>query len=631
MALSKRTRPKHNGGLRDRNELGSHDEIYTRKIPNTSMLRNLEVDSSMIGNTVQVEEYHEGTGYGKGTWRLTTGQSPNDIDIIQSYHNSLQWKLVVNCHVLLEQLGYDGSNAGSLLNRAWDLGLKPIDLYGRAYVVDEPILIRKDCYFKGLGNKQTGFSAADNFIGNVFDTNNFDTLQSNQYISESDGVPTGFNLTGFYILGNKENYGAPVSSMTGMGMRVYGKQYIISDIRIHDTAGIGFYSELSVSGSIANFNPFSDAKPGYIRDLFIYNTDYEGMVFKGATDILLDQIFIGWPAGSLQETTFNPSKRSLLYPSRTIDGLVMERGAELGFIHIFDNVHGWGFYAANDPSFVSRITAKYLMSERCFGNLFFGQNVRFQLAQVMCEENIGGDGTRPHIRDESDRGGESKNTTIFRGGQENGSSCLEVAGSNATWKGKIISNVVRSGHGVDLIGSNNEVDFKTENGIGITNSGEQSSGLIWRNGALNNKVMFKARNCTNNYNFEETNPASMFELISSFPATNAFSGVTTLVPDQYYSNSLSNYTGAGNPINRNKGKFNAPIDFSDGAVQVLTISHTLLRTPNRQDVNISMSLSTGTAPAISRLFVTRTSNTEIDVLVEIEGSSTATGNVAISI
>lgn len=254
------------------------------------------------------------------------------------------WEGQATSQVTPEQLGYSeaAANWGVVAQRAWDAGLI-LRLGAREYLTSSTAYIRSRTGVVGEGSRATSIRAVDGFTGNVIDTQNFDTLAATDAVNHSAGVLQQPILRGVCIDGNRANFGAAVTASNGFGVRLYGRQMILDDVRIVRAAGVGLMMQLSQVGVVTEtYHPKDHAKSGVLRDLFIYDTGEEGFIFRGPTDIRIDTTYVGWAAGSLG-TSYNASKTSLHYPGETVDGMVFDNaGCEIGQIHSFDNKNGWG-------------------------------------------------------------------------------------------------------------------------------------------------------------------------------------------------------------------------------------------------------------------------------------------------
>lgn len=161
-------------------------------------------------------------------------------------------------------------------------------------------------------------------IDSVFTTPNFETLYSNQPGSSTNGVVRDCGLRHIAINGNKANVPAVTNWMKGMAIRCLWLRPILEDVSIWSTPGIGM---ISVYPSAGNFPPGYnfpanlqvDTKIRGIHGLYIHDTNYEGLIWEGPSDTVIDQLFVGWPSGSLDTGLYNSQKKSLKF---TAGGIV---------------------------------------------------------------------------------------------------------------------------------------------------------------------------------------------------------------------------------------------------------------------------------------------------------------------
>lgn len=226
-------------------------------------------------------------------------------------------------------------------------------------------------------------------------------------------ITWGFSITGLTIDGNRQNNyggssgtrfgGVGTDSWDGGGIRLYGRRYVIQDVGVQYCAGIGFYSELGnatrPSPSDWSYNALND-QAGNIRDLSVSNCSYEGFVFRGPGDILIDDVtaeLCFYP----DETHYGSERPSLMFPAENITGMVWAdktlnnavAGCELGFVHSHTHKNGYGIRFQGDVFL--RIRSDNLTSEGCLGGIKVRGRVLGQLNKVNIRNQNVGDGSLP--------------------------------------------------------------------------------------------------------------------------------------------------------------------------------------------------------------------------------------------
>lgn len=540
--------------------------------------------------------------------------------------------------VLATKYGLPISNAGAVINAAWADGIG-VFLGPQLYTNNTPIMLRNHSILIGLGSAVSGIKSSSGFTGNIIDTTNFAALQAAQAVSVSDPVtpvPHGFVLDGFYLDGNVLNYGGVVSSTNGFGIRIYGKAYSVRDIRLVRIPGVGFYSELPASGTYYNpdpqeskpFSPLEEYGGVGIKGLYIYDTGEEGMVFAGPADIEVDNVYVGWPAGSYRNE-YAPGKTSKLFSGRTVDGAVIARSCELGFLHAFDNRFGWAVYvdrfAVGQPAV--RLNAKFLMGENGFGNIYIGANSRYQIGMIDCHNNTGGDGSRPHLEIQSTLGGSCQNVRIKKEAgylSENASDCARVYGFRHMLNINIeTTSGQQAGRGVLMAAPLSDVRIHAGAMTGVPQSGGSLSYVCEvTSSCIRSNVEVNAQLCDGGFNFSSV-PAtadydSTFKLISD-RCTVPINGLTAIGRRQTRFIEATHFTGSGSS-QRSEGSFVTTVNLSSTSEQVMLIAHSgLIAAPLIQNCKtyvVAIPGNTYTMPAIEKIYVSAVNSTHITAIVK---------------
>lgn len=641
------------GTISDWNELsntakiGGIDVELTGLEFETPTVETLANSNYPVGSTVKTKGYYSlGIGSAKYLnrgqgWPVTADGFVNHADGNGNFYE-LQHDGITNIEQIggvgfdgIDAIDFSAQDAGAVINAAWGTEIKLVKLSGLAYPVATEILYKTDKGIVGDSWITSILAATPAFTGNVIDTFDFAQLEIDLPFTVFDGCPTGYVLRDVTVVANKSTYPTTVTKDTGYGLRWYGKQIDIQRVRISEAAGIGALTYVGPNTGVPNFRPIKDSVTSKIADLHITDTGYENFIFRGPNDINLDNIFCGWAANSLVDTVFDPLKESLYYPGDTIDGMVMAAGAEIGYMHCFDNKHGWGFNKRDTGDF-SRITARLLMSERSHGNFRFGKNTRYVMTGVVSEENFG-DGSRPHIFDDADKGLTCSDLQIFRSNDSDGS-CLIANGFRSNWIGRVISNGSSAGHGVEVRGTDNKVDMEVEFCSGTAHDGTDSAGCIFAVNSSRNEVNVKASQCDNSFRFDGSSGVdylSSGKLVAQntilTASDSAFVRVFNLAESQYRAFEMHETTTAGLKRENNYFVGSVACDFSSTAPQTLSIPHTLIRFPADDQINVSVSndSSIGGAiiPPIERCYVSDTSGTNITVVVQFAAGGSGAGFV----
>lgn len=133
------------------------NNVYTRRVANVTALKALAVDATYLGNRIKLNEFHEGSGYGEGEWEVVTGETPDEVTVIESdYDTNIQYKRVIgiihslssfgaksndasaaayNSNVLEKALSYVASGVNNFQGGTLDLGKG--DIYFGEVVINE--------------------------------------------------------------------------------------------------------------------------------------------------------------------------------------------------------------------------------------------------------------------------------------------------------------------------------------------------------------------------------------------------------------------------------------------------------------------------------------------------------------
>ncbi len=539
----------------------------------------------------------------------------------------------------LEQLGYDGTNAGSIANAVLPIGIH-IKLLKDSYVVDETILIDSGNIILGLNESDSKLVAVSTLTGNVIDTLNYDALVAGNIVDVApvSGLvcPHGMRLERFSVQGNFDTYPNGATNVTqgnGMGIRVYGKQFYLNRLVIAETANVGLYTELSITGTFAAPYLFIDnTKQGSITDVSIFQNGKEGFIFKGPTDIWIDRVRCGVNANSSNvQGTATPSVELVGLDAH---GINITRAAHFGFINGFNNANGRGIYIdrlAGEPSV--RIDANHMQGDSSWGNIEFGLNTRVQVNSIETH-GIVGDGVEPHIRDRAGFGVKCPDITCFRENNELGSTCYRL---ESTSIGSVLDiNVVNDGgatnlgHGLDLRGFNFSVDHNISSQTGTSSDTSPSTGVIVRSSANRYALSGLAVLNTRNYNFEGGSNADLntdINVRSRDAATAGFTGINRFSSIPFKQSKFTDEVAG--VFKRNFDVQTVAVDASTITLQSVVIPHKFLRTPLESEIQLTLSYNTGSSPdVIKPPYVVGANATDVTVQYEFAGG--AVGNMSIN-
>lgn len=446
-----------------------------------------------------------------------------------------------------------------------------------------------------------------------------------------NGLHANCGFRNVFLNGNKDNRTGSITDWKeGIGLRAYWIRPVLDNVQIHGQTGIGFYSQFD-RGAIVDFpsKVDTDSIAGFIDKLTIRNNDYEGFIFNGPSDVRIDNMYVGYSANGLHDTTYNASLRSLKYPTETVDSVVFDGfGADVGYLHIFGNPHGRGMVVKNSTA-ADQVRSKfeYLMCESCFGGAYFSEDARIQVAMLDLHNNTGGDGTRPHLQDDTVQGLIATNIEVYRGGVENGCNSLEIAGQQSNIASVNIYGKARAGHGVVFSGNNNMVMGANIDGVqGSNYNSEVSCGVVTRSGALNNVFKGLINSSDTVWKHEGTSRVGSFSVTGRFPNTATIVSGLENIPDEewgatcnvtvFESGATADYLGSIRQLDT--------IDNTVTTEQTVTVSHNLLRTPGKAAVLTSLANQSGTIGSVDYVRVNAVTSTALDIRVKMASAGTGT-------
>ncbi|KAI2689535.1 hypothetical protein [Pseudomonas sp. TNT3] len=541
-------------------------------------------------------------------------------------------------------------DVGAIVNAAWAENIGVL-IGKRLYTTNTSILVRANCALIGVGSGLSFIKSANGFTGNIIDTLNFSALQRAQSVSVNDTinpVPRRFVLSGFTIDGNVQNYGGVISSDSGYGIRLYGAGYSVTDVKLTRIPGIGFYSELAPHGTyfnsdkneIKSFSPTDEYGGVGIRGLYIFDTGEEGFVFIGPADINVSDVFVGWAANS-QRNEYAPGKKSKLFSGRSVDSVVILRSCEIGFIHAFDNRNGHGIYidrqGAGKPAV--RFNANHVMSENCFGNIYIGPDVHYQISTIDSHNNTGGDGSRPHLHVSSTVGGVCNNIKIKKEASylsEYGCDAAIVNGAKHNLKIFIDTTTGQQrGRGVLCSSRISDIEVHASGMKGMAYSGcSVSYAAEVTSQFTGSKLKVIAQLCEGGINFSSSpnsgDYGSEFEIISD-ECTTPINGLSSLSSRQTRFVRATHLTGSGPSLRSEYSSFVA-VNLDSTEIQSLELEHGLIAAPKLENCRPYLTGNSGmpyTMPNIEQMYVCATDSKTVTVKVKFAVGGTGSASLCV--
>ena len=447
-------------------------------------------------------------------------------------------------------------------------------IYLSAKTYEEPFELSNGIHFVGQGSKLTEIKLPDGANTDLIKTEDFDTLTGTNKWLVSEGVPTGFGLIGLRVNGNKAN------NISGSGVKIYGKRYIIDDVIIIDSAEYGFYSECAAK---AGQEGWDDLPEAYINRLYTRNSGGDGIVIKGPHDHRMD-FLVSALSGS--------------------DGVRFEYLADtyassgnVGFIHSYAN-QGHGVV------FEDTVQADQIVGE---SNVKSGIVINSNKTQISIAYAYQNDSEDSGLYPDIDLQGANNNLSNTRIRNTSASGGIIIAGlGNKLGELEIAGNNT-AGVGVDVQANHTQIkamivsDFSAVGGVGL----KTGEGVVLDSCQIAGSVL----NCETGWDNVTTGKRNKYDL-------NIF-GTTPQVA----------FTGQG-PASGESEKWNVNASVSDVELQTfdrgqvtipigtyyVTVNHKALITPLARDITIKpvTDISGG---GITNVWVTNITTTTFDIRV----------------
>jgi hypothetical protein len=592
-----------------------------------------------VGKTIKLldrgAEFTVITGTGAG----------NDIDIIASTSVSQSIDIIAEVEFTPEQLGYDGTNAGTVINRAFNLGIHIYLKDNVSYLVETPIMLIDNATITGnaISLKSGGLIAKSDLVGNVIDTLNYDALVAGE-ISDTDPVsglaaPTGYLLKSFWVRGNEDTYPVTLTQGNGMGIRIYGKQYTFRNVRVGFCANVGVLCNFISSGIYNNFEGFREAKATLIDRIAITKTGKEGFIFLGPTDSIVGNIASAENCNSFNVSN-TPQTSLEMGPIFGCHGIALAATAHFGFINGFFNLNGYGVKIDNDDGNIAvlRVDADYIQADSSFGNLYIGKKVLGQIDKIQTH-SIEGDGSEPHISWNSEAGITCPNVRIVSRGDEHGATGLHMGSTSTDNRINILiesrdSGLANIGHGIIMDGTYNFIEHSVGERDGTAFDTTPATGVIVRDNAAVYGLVGVAKFCNRNYDLQGA--VNFDEVLQEVNIASARGIMDGIVNPKRFSDRLNQQVTMSDNDNtsvfkRNKTVATAVADSSLTTTQNFVIPHELLFTPNTEVFQTTISYNSGSFPTVVRPpYVTNVSATTVTVSVLFSGGNAGSTSINIS-
>ncbi len=494
---------------------------------------------------------------------------------------------------------------------------------------NKEIVWKTYAYFEGVSYHDTVFQKATGFNGRLIVSENFDSITGTN--ASLTGLPiTDFGidkikLDGQYIVNDQY-----VNNFGKGNLFIYGTKYKL-DVKSINTDGVGVWLEYTGNEDFVN---------DVIRDadinLTIYDTAHEGLIFKGAPDIVLSKV-IQKGAGKITSTD---ARNFTLWSSPNfpvlgrIDGVVFTQGAEIGLIHAFGNAVGYGIRFET-----GRINAELLISESVLGGIDFYAPVYGLIDKIQVHNVKGGvtyvdpphasAGTFANLDIKSTSGlviGEVRSD--HSGGGQTGQNHVRFKGFQASIGTLRINAFGKSGHGVyfDTGSFGNVVNnLIFNNASGNSGFDGALTAAVVRNSDFASRQNFinsgQIVTCPVGLRTIGVNPRIEKIELQGSNVTTPFEGVQKSNHGQRWNIDLADTT---NTVKSTQFAGVATFDPTILTHQELTIPHNLIYAPDIKAIQVSIvDTFTGLSSTaeVQYLYVSAISATEIKVAVQMKVAS----------
>lgn len=319
-------------------------------------------------------------------------------------------------------------------------------------------------------------------------------------------------------------------------------------------------------------------------------------------------------------------------------GVVFNKAAEFGFVHMYNNVQGPAFEARNDGTGpVPRLNVEFLMGENSLGGVVIGDLVEYQIAR--CDTHGNGSGGGPAILPSllltSGRGGVISNWKERRDSSSgNGAPAAILRGLNNKVIGKVQAHSGYAGDAVVVGGTANSVDITVANvnGFAIVTDYDILDSSIKLVSDANASVW---KNYANSTSISNINSVVDISAIGSVAASVAYTGLNNFSYAQWKSIRVIDRRSDTNGVSSSsQALFSSAIDLTITTEQTITIAHNIVRTPKADDIGhpqLKPNSSSTISGALVYCYVSATTSTTITVKLKLSTAGTGTGTLQLNI
>jgi hypothetical protein len=219
-------------------------------------------------NAIRVGGYYAPGDGGSGLFKRV-GSQPSHAGKFQGADGAW-WELSFTGEVHVAQFGGKPEaafNNATAINNATTylvaMGGGVINYSAGTYFVGAEVTVKSRIGHKGVGRRVTYVKRLAAYLGDMFKTQDFDTLNA----GDTAGGPNRFSVEDMTLHGDKDN--ASNASATGWCLRIYGRAYVIRNVDIEYCPAGGFYSRWGTTSAAWDDDTTDSVMESLIDGLFV--------------------------------------------------------------------------------------------------------------------------------------------------------------------------------------------------------------------------------------------------------------------------------------------------------------------------------------------------------------------------
>ena len=492
------------------------------------------------------------------------------------------------------------------------------------YMQSSTLTIYSNVHLLGAGERVSIIRKMTGMATDAIRTSGFSTFTGTTVVGNE--VPINFSIKHITLEGNymyedptSKTYTSYVNT-SGGGVKIYGRRFEL-DCEIINMAGVGLWVEMDYT----EVSPTNDTKD-YVIDAEIRDTKEECFILKKLSDGRINHL---WARGAGRRIESEQNDTPLVSPTYAssgytyTDNIVFDNaGAEIG------QIHSWGGFCGRGIRTVGalRVISDSIITESCiYGGVLINDGAYGEISKLKVHGCSGGkDGSIPDVEIKSTR---VLNITSInqeaRAANDTGQTAIHISGSFVNIAQINVNKLGLAGHGVYIDGNFNNIRGTVNNGTGVGSNGQPSAG-VYRKATSRSKVYsidFLVVNFPVAFRSDGQCDYENVKIVASVG-----SGQVIFSGDQKVLGTASKWmiSGAENSASKSSEYYgNSLFDPTLTTEQTLTLNHTLIATPNAQNIMLSIQDSpTSFTSALSYCFVSAVDATTITVKLKM---STANG------